>query len=133
MPQRGQAVPNAEASSRVTITIILPGFIDTVANDITANWLRIEDTFELTDSVTAVHFVAKTVPASAIKVDIKKSTNDGSSFSTILSTPMTFTGHVTDLTPTWAGGDLEEGDLLRVDITQKDDSCSGVFIQLRNA
>lgn len=129
MTQRGQAVPNPKKLTGRPITVILPGFLDAAAVDVTSNWLRISETFVL-DGDTSIYYVAKGAPSSSLGINIRKSVDGGVSFSSILSSPLSLSGHVQHITPTWLGGDLEVGDLLRVDITTADTSSYGVLLQI---
>lgn len=116
-PQRGQAVPTSGVS-QIPLLFLIPGLVGPVATDILSGWLRVTGTFRL----GAAHLTAKTAPSGSLSFTILRSTNGGSTFASILSGVLTLppSAHTADLTPTWAVTQLNDGDLLRVDITTAD-------------
>lgn len=127
-PQRGQAVPLAQAGDTSTILVILPGF-PVVANDVTVNWLRINGEFKL--SGATVHLQAKTAGSGSgsggnIVLDVLRSANFGASFVSLFLSGLANklilppgTSHA-DVPISLAIDTLNDGDLLRVDILQVD-------------
>lgn len=124
---RGQAVTlKGESGGSTSIYILLPGFFGPTANDITANWLRIDGTFALAGA--SAHVVGKTAPGgSAPFWDIKRSADNGGSWASILPSGiankiyLAVGAHVSDQTPDWQVDTLDDGDLLAVDLVQTDD------------
>lgn len=115
------------------ISIIIPGPVDVVANDICGAWFRVTRPNGDTFKPGKVHITAKgAATTTSVKFDILVSTNHGSSFTTALSATLTLSTsvHFVDLTPTWSIADFNDGDLIRVDLTQIDAACYGVLIQI---
>lgn len=135
MTSRGQAVSiGGGRTSPPIITIILPGFIGPVDTDVTNTWFRVPaGGLDLTNAT--VHIVAKqTAGGSNPSWDIMRSTDHGSTFTTILPSgaanklQLTTGVHYIDLTPAWTVTTLDEGDLLRVDVVATDSSATGADI-----
>ena len=132
MSGRGQAVNLGGSSKSPIITIILPGLTPAVGTDITSNWLRVPAGGLNFVGATA-HIVARTAPAgsNAVIFDLKYSTNNGSSFSDLLGSPkltLAVGSRVADIaTPNWQVTTLDEGDLIRVDVTQIDNGTAADF------
>lgn len=133
MGSRGQAVTlgGGTAAKRI-ITIILPGLTPSVGTDITSNWLRVPvGGIDLTGATA--HIIARTAPAGANAVifDLFYSTDNGSSFSALMGSPrltLPVGSRVADIaTPNWVVTALDEGHLIRVDVTQIDNGTAADF------
>lgn len=129
---RGQAVTIGGTTVPTVLSIFLPGFVGPTGNDITNNWFRIpKGGLDLTNATA--HIVMRTAAGTTDPIwDVLVSTDNGGSFTSILPATKLVATHgnkVTDLTPAWVTTSLDEGDLLRVDLTQTDDG-SGADIEI---
>lgn len=133
---RGQAISlGGDEAIPLPITVICPGFVNVVANDIIGGWYRVTRPLGDTFQPGKVYVTAKgTATSATVKFDVKVSTNDGSSWTTALgSTKIELpTGvHINEqLALTWAITDFNDGDLIRIDIIQADPSAYGIMFQI---
>lgn len=123
MGSRGQAV-TIRIQIPSPLVIVVPGFFDAVATDIT-NWMRISGGFPLKGA--AVDITAKGAPGtSPVTFDLMQSVDGGVSFATVLPSgsanklTLPVGDKLASFTPTWTT-DLSDGDILRVDLVQIDD------------
>lgn len=125
---RGQAVPlrGEGSATKQVITIILPGGLFLVQDDLCISWLRITEIFDLTGAT--VEMQAKVAPGTTSAIfRLEYSTNFGVSFAPLAS--FTFTAGMTTVSasPSWAISTLNPGDLLRFDVTTIDDGTGYGF------
>jgi hypothetical protein len=125
MSGRGQAVNTKGSSVSQIISVILPGIL-VVQDDICLNWLRISKTFILTGAlIEATAKVAAATTAPTFRFE--RSTNNGSTFASVGTFTMSTGVTYEEITPTWSVAQLDEGDLLRFDVTGIDDGTGANF------
>ena len=130
---RGQAVPNASSggTGQPLFTVILPGFITPAASDVASTWLRIASPITLTGA--KVYLVAKIAPSGgAAAISLLLSTDDGASFAALHTGTLSLPSgsKVATITPTWNVSSLAAGNLIRVDISTANASCSGLCAEV---
>lgn len=130
MSGRGQAVSIGGKTEPSTITFLLPGPVGPIATDITDTWIRVPVGGLNLTGATA-HIQAKVAPGTtAPSWDLMRSTNGGTSFTTVLPSgaanklPLAVGSKTASLTPAWATTTLDEGDFLRVDVVQTDNGTA---------
>lgn len=134
MSGRGQAVAaKGSQQTQFILSIFLPGLIGQTGTDITNNWFRVP-AGGLDLSTATIHIVMRIAAGTTDpKWDLMKSTDGGSSFTSILGGSKILATHgqkVTDIaSPSWSGATLAEGDLLRVDLITTDDG-TGAYTEI---
>lgn len=123
--------------TKIPIVIVIPGFVDFTANDILGVWHRISSPAGHLFIPGKVYITAKGAGSTnTVQFVLQISTNSGSSFSAAHSGTLdlaTSSHNPSAISPTWSVTPWNDGDLLRLDLTQSDPAAYGIQLQIHPA